>query len=125
MKKIILSFLALAMIFGVASCSKKSNKAAKGGKATDQELSEFRNKVSHYLPENLTRLCLRNTDISTKEKLVCLFVFARFTPNEICVLMDMKSANLSNIRKRLYGKLFGSDGGAKAFDEKMQGFSQI
>lgn len=100
-------------------------KAAKGGKATDQELSEFRNKVSHYLPENLTRLCLRNTDISTKEKLVCLFVFARFTPNEICVLMDMKSANLSNIRKRLYGKLFGSDGGAKDFDEKMQGFSQI
>jgi hypothetical protein len=39
--------------------------------------------------------------------------------------MDMKSANLSNIRKRLYGKLFGSDGGAKDFDEKMQGFSQI
>ena len=45
MKKIILSFLALAMIFGAASCSKKSNKAAKGGKtwivATDTAFRPF------------------------------------------------------------------------------------
>ena len=99
-------------------------KAAKGEKPTDQELVEFRNKVSLFLPETLTTLCLKNTDISTKEKYICLFVFARFSPREICSLMVMKYATLSNIRKRLYGKLFGSDGSAKEFDEKIQGYSQ-
>jgi hypothetical protein len=44
--------------------------------------------------------------------------------SEICVLMEMKPANLSNIRKRLNRKLFSSDGGAKEFDEKIQGYSQ-
>ena len=99
-------------------------KAARGGRATDQELVEFRNKVSLFLPETLTTLCLKNTDISTKEKYICLFVFARFSPREICSLMVLKYATLSNIRKRLYGKLFGSDGSAKEFDEKIQGYSQ-
>lgn len=100
-------------------------KAAKGEKATDQELVEFRNKVSLFLPETLTTLFMKKTDISTKEKYICLFVFARFSPKEICILMDTKSANLSNTRKRLNGKLFGSDGSAKEFDEKILGFSQI
>ena len=99
-------------------------KAARGGRATDQELVEFRNKVSLFLPETLTTLCLKNTDISTKEKYICLFVFARFSPREICSLMVLKYATLSNIRKRLYGKLFGSDGSAKEFDEKILGYSQ-
>ena len=101
------------------------DKAAKGEKPTDQELVEFRNKVSLFLPETLTTLFMEKTGISTKEKYICLFVFARFSPKEICVLMDTKSANLSNTRKRLNGKLFGSDGSAKEFDEKILGFSQI
>ena len=100
-------------------------KAAKGEKPTDQELVEFRNKVSLFLPETLTTLFMKKTGISTKEKYICLFVFARFSPKEICVLMGTKSANLSNTRKRLYGKLFGSGGSAKEFDEKILGFSQI
>ena len=101
------------------------DKAAKGEKPTDQELVEFRNKVSLFLPETLTTLFMEKKDISTKEKYICLFVFARFSPKEICVLMGTKSANLSNTRKRLNGKLFGSDGSAKEFDEKILGFSQI
>ena len=101
------------------------DKAAKGEKPTDQELVEFRNKVSLFLPETLTTLFMEKKDISTKEKYICLFVFARFSPKEICVLMGTKSANLSNTRKRLYGKLFGSGGSAKEFDEKILGFSQI
>ena len=99
-------------------------KALRGGKATELEQKKFRNKVTLYLPEALTTLCMQNPDISTKEKLICLFVFAHFSPNEICVLMEMKPANLSNIRKRLNRKLFSSDGGAKEFDEKIQGYSQ-
>ena len=101
------------------------DKAAKGEKPTDQELVEFRNKVSLFLPETLTTLCLEKTDISTKEKYICFFVFARFSPKEICILMGTKSANLSNTRKRLNRKLFGSDGSAKEFDEKILSFSQI
>ena len=101
------------------------DKAARGEKATDQELVEFRNKVSLFLPETLTTLFMKKTDISTKEKYICLFVFARFFPKETCSLMDMKPANLSNIRKRLNGKLFDSDGSAKEFDEKILGYSQI
>ena len=99
-------------------------KALRGGKATELEQKKFRNKVTLYLPEALTTLCMQNPDISTKEKLICLFVFAHFSPTEICVLMEMKPANLSNIRKRLNRKLFSSDGGAKEFDEKIQGYSQ-
>lgn len=101
------------------------DKTLRGEKATGQELSVFRNKVSLYLPETLDTLCLHNSDISTKEKLICLFVFAHFSPKEICVLMDMKPAQLSNTRKRLYSKLFGCDGGAKEFDEKLQGYSHF
>ena len=101
------------------------DKAANGEKPTDQELVEFRNKVSLFLPETLTTLFMKKKDISTKEKYICLFVFARFSPKEICVLMGTKSANLSNTRKRLNGKLFGSNGSAKEFDEKILSFSQI
>ena len=101
------------------------DKAAKGEKPTDQELVEFRNKVSLFLPETLTTLFMKKKDISTKEKYICLFVFARFSPKEICILMGTKSANLSNTRKRLNGKLFGSNGSAKEFDEKILSFSQI
>lgn len=101
------------------------DKAANGEKPTDQELVEFRNKVSLFLPETLTTLFMKKKDISTKEKYICLFVFARFSPKEICILMGTKSANLSNTRKRLNGKLFGSNGSAKEFDEKILSFSQI
>ncbi len=101
------------------------DKAAKGEKPTDQELVEFRNKVSLFLPETLTTLFMKKKGISTKEKYICLFVFARFSPKEICILMGTKSANLSNTRKRLNRKLFGSDGSAKEFDEKILSFSQI
>ncbi len=51
---------------------------------------------------------------------ICILVRLHFRPADICVLLDIDSATLSMKRKRLLKKVYGMDGSAKDFDQRVQ-----
>ena len=57
-----------------------------------------------------------STQLRSEEYRVCLLIKAEFKMSEICYLLGMSNAKLTNLRARLYTKVFGKEGGAKDFD---------
>lgn len=51
---------------------------------------------------------------------ICILVRLHFRPADICILLDIDSATLSMKRKRLLKKVYGMDGSAKDFDQRVQ-----
>ena len=51
---------------------------------------------------------------------ICILVRLHFRPADICTLLDIDSATLSMKRKRLLKKVYGMDGSAKDFDQRVQ-----
>ena len=51
---------------------------------------------------------------------ICILVRLHFRPADICVLLDIDSATFSMKRKRLLKKVYGMDGSAKDFDQRVQ-----
>lgn len=58
----------------------------------------------------------RSTQLRPEEYRVCLLIKAEFKKSEICYLLGMSNAKLTNLRARLFTKVFGKEGGAKDFD---------
>ena len=50
---------------------------------------------------------------------ICILVRLHFRPADICILLDIDSATLSMKRKRLLKKVYGMDGSAKDFDQRV------
>ena len=50
---------------------------------------------------------------------ICILVRLHFRPADICTLLDIDSATLSMKRKRLLKKVYGMDGSAKDFDQRV------
>ena len=51
---------------------------------------------------------------------ICILVRLHFRPADICILLGIDSATLSMKRKRLLKKVYGIDGSAKDFDQRVQ-----
>ena len=51
---------------------------------------------------------------------ICILVRLHFRPADICILLGIDSATLSMKRKRLLKKVYGMDGSAKDFDQRVQ-----
>ena len=50
---------------------------------------------------------------------ICILVRLHFRPADICILLGIDSATLSMKRKRLLKKVYGMDGSAKDFDQRV------
>ena len=55
--------------------------------------------------------------LSDKELKVCILIRLHFSMSDICNLMDIKSSNLSMLKRRLFTKIFRKDGSAVDFDK--------
>ena len=88
-------------------------KARKTTKPMDKdEISRLKELFKDYRPLSNWENTLNNN-----EYLICLLVRLDFVPAEICILTDLSSSNISNIRKRLLVKMTGHEGSPKDFDK--------
>ena len=88
-------------------------KARKTTKPMDKdEISRLKELFKDYRP-----LSNRENTLNNNEYLICLLVRLDFVPAEICILTDLSSSNISNIRKRLLEKMTGREGSPKDFDK--------
>ena len=88
-------------------------KARKTTKPMDKdEISRLKELFKDYSPLSNWENTLNNN-----EYLICLLVRLDFVPAEICILTDLSSSNISNIRKRLLEKMTGREGSPKDFDK--------
>lgn len=63
-----------------------------------------------------------HTPLKERELYVCLLLRLRFIPSELSCLLNISSQVVTNMRSRLFLKLFGTLGGAKEFDERIRYF---
>jgi len=63
---------------------------------------------------------MKDAELSDSESKAVILVRLRFQPSEMCVLMEFSSAQATKLRKRLLTKMFGEDGSAKDFDNKIK-----
>ena len=88
-------------------------KARKTTKPMDKdEISRLKELFKDYRPLSNWENTLNNN-----EYLICMLVRLDFVPAEICILTDLSSSNISNIRKRLLEKMTGREGSPKDFDK--------
>ena len=73
----------------------------------DAEIPSFYAVVNHH------------QNLKEQEYQICMLIRTNFQKSEICNLMNMSSANLSMLRKRLLVKIFATEGSAKEFDAKV------
>lgn len=80
----------------------------------------------HLLQQSVQRLSptfFKNVDrdaqLSEREYHVCMLVLLGFRTSDMALLMACTQQNVSNIRSRLYEKLYGRKGTPKMFDKKI------
>ena len=59
------------------------------------------------------------TDLNDRERRITQLVWAWFTPREIRVLLSTSKQNISTTRSRLHKKVFGEEGTAQDFDDRI------
>lgn len=95
-------------------------KGTKGLVATEQELQDLRKLFKIYHPAFVESLNSTGYTLSIKEFNICLLIKLNFAPSEICALLKVGNSALSNQRSRLLKKMFGTEGSATQFDEKIK-----
>ena len=92
--------------------------ATSGGKASQEQWIALHQSVNRHIPFFLANLHKIN-DLSARDINVCILTRLHFSPSEIGVLTDISPQNVTNIRARLLGKIFGVRGGAAEFDRRI------
>lgn len=95
-------------------------KGTKGLVATEQEMHDLRRLFKIYQPSFVESLNSTGYTLSIKEFNICLLIKLNFAPSEICALLKVGNSALSNQRSRLLKKMFGTEGSATLFDEKIK-----
>ena len=85
---------------------------------TEDDWLQLRNNVETIYP-NFYDVMNGRQKLSEKEYKVCLLVKAHFTNSDIEILMDQKSSYASNTKKRLCKKVYGYDGTAAHFEQRL------
>lgn len=62
----------------------------------------------------------KNSRLNENEYRICMLVWLGFAPNQMKILMNMSSSNISNIRKRLSKKLFDKEMTTSKFDDEIR-----
>ena len=94
--------------------------ASHGGNATTAEKLSLIKLINSTLPKFVECLKINDNKLNENEIIICYLVKMQFMPSEIICLLDISSQRLTNIRKRLNNKIFGTEGGAKEFDYRIK-----
>jgi len=96
-------------------------KAAHGESVTDDEMLELRTLASEHMAGFMDTLRRFDCHLRQREMDTCILVKLRFSPKELCNLFGMRASAVSNMRSRLYRKLYGEKGSSAAFDDRIRG----
>ena len=86
---------------------------------SDDDWNSLRVAVNKEMPNFMNTIRNFKYQLNRSETNLCILIRLRFIPSEICVLLNTKKNNLSNIRKRLLKRVFEIDGSSKDFDERI------
>ena len=114
----------LDVIFAESDICKKLHSMARYGKElpSKNDWESLNNLINTEIPSFYSVVNHRQT-LKEQEYQVCMLIRTHFQMSEICNLMNISSANLSMLRKRLLLKIFGIEGTSKEFDRKMLNIS--
>ena len=85
----------------------------------ESDWDQLRTIAYQYLPNFMQVINSLPYQINRRETDLCILLRLRFILSEISILLDMRPNNLSNLRKRLLKRMFGVDGSASDFNEKI------
>lgn len=86
-------------------------------KMYQQPTSSDWQKMYKFVDENIPIINTLKIAVSTTEFQLCILVRLGFSPSEMCILMNMKKAYVSNCRRRLYVRMTDRNGSSKDFDK--------
>ena len=89
--------------------------------ASSAEMKELRNLINEEIPQFYTTLNTPSHTLRQPEYDISLLVRVHFSPSEIQKLTGTTSAYVTNTRTRLLKKVFGEDGKASDYDERLFG----
>ena len=93
--------------------------ASKGLRAGSSELSAVRQLCNTVYPSFLPKLSSLYPSLTLNQTNLCILIRLRFIPSEIASLLGNSVQAISNMRARLYKKMFHSDGSARGFNERI------
>ena len=97
--------------------------ADKGMRPQLEDWAELRGVTEQYVP-GFSRLIHQNGVLSERDTHICQLIKLRFHPSEIAVLIGSSPQTVTNSRVRLLRKIFGVQGGARDFDERLREMEQ-
>ena len=110
--------------FAESDICKRLHSMARYGKElpSKNDWESLNNLINTEIPSFYSVVNHRQT-LKEQEYQVCMLIRTNFQMSEICNLMNISSANLSMLRKRLLLKIFGIEGTSKEFDRKILNIS--
>ena len=110
----------LDVIFAESDICKKLHSMARYGKElpSKNDWESLNNLINTEIP-SFYSVVNHHQNLKEQEYQICMLIRTNFQKSEICNLMNMSSANLSMLRKRLLVKIFATEGSAKEFDAKV------
>ena len=93
--------------------------ASVGAMASASDWNELRTAMAADQPEFMAWLQTIRSELSERNRCLCLLVRLGFEPYEMINLLGVGATNLCNIRRRLLKRLFGMEGTPKAFDRRI------
>ena len=108
------------MIFDAPIIERLHELAGSSSKATTADIGCLRKHAADFLPDFMRSLKIAENNLSDAEVDVCILLKLQFVTSEISCLLGISPQRLTNIRKRLNMKIFGKDGGAKEFDQRLR-----
>ena len=93
--------------------------ANKGKEPQLEDWTELSQITEQYAP-GFSRFIHQNGMLSERDTHICLLIKLHFQPSEIAVLIGSSPQTVTNSRVRLLRKIFGEQGGAKDFDERIR-----
>lgn len=100
--------------------TKFHQKAAQGKTVSNSDWGELRLAVNTFMPMFMERLQGLAYQPNLQETELCILIKLRFLLSEIGCLINKKPSALTNMRQRLYTKMFGLNGTASEFDDKIR-----
>ena len=89
-------------------------------KLSDEDWGQLEQFFDDRLPHFRHHLNSNGQILRQEEYRICMLVYIKCQPHDICSLMNMSSAHVSNTRKRILFKVYGIDGKPKDLDERIR-----
>ena len=109
-----------SLIFDAPIIERLHELAGSSSKASVADVGCLRKHADDFMPDFMRSLNIAVNGLGSVEVEVCILIRLQFMTSEISCLLGISPQRLTNIRKRLNMKIFGKDGGAKEFDQRLR-----